>query len=233
MQNSVNFGDFMSFRTGKENISSSASGLFSMENGAVQTFGSESFESNYRSSSNLVPLYPLTNGTNSIRSRPSFLDNLNIPKASSGTNLQSDEFERNSLKSNSLKPKKMDFLGSYPFHKPSLDAESLRPFSKDDSLNSSHAFEPSIVSVSDGMASDQLKLSLKENGMEWKHEFLPKQNEDFSALEQVPLCYFFFPSCIFHILCSVISLENSMAVYVLLVSLLLHDSFLGTKENTT
>lgn len=184
MQDSVNFGDFMSSRTGKENISSSASGLFSRENGAVQTFGSESFESNYRSSTNLVPLYPLTNETNSRRSRPSFLDNLNIPKASSGTHLQSDEFEKNSFKSNSLKPKRMDFLGSYPFHKTSLDAESLGPFSKDDSLNSSHAFEPSITSVSDGMASDQLKLSLKENGMEWKHEFLPKQNEDFSALEQ-------------------------------------------------
>ncbi|XP_024019759.1 protein BLISTER [Morus notabilis] len=184
MQNNVNFSDLMSFKTGKENISGSASGLFSMENGAIQTIGSMGFESNFRSSPNHVPLYPLTNETNSRSSRPSFLDNLNIHKASSGSHFKKDEFGKDSFKSNSLKPKSVDFLGPSPFHKPSVDAGSLGPFSKINS-STSQAFDPSINSVSDSIAGDQPKLSVNENGMEWKHEFyLPKQNEDFAALEQ-------------------------------------------------
>ncbi|PON36106.1 BLISTER [Parasponia andersonii] len=179
MHGSGNFRDPISSQSGKENISSSTIGQFSMDNGPV------SFQSDFRSSSNHVPLYSVTNETSSRRSRPSFLDNLNVPRASSGTHLQQDEHIKDSFSSNNLKSKSMDILGSSPFDMPSTYSESLGPFSKLDSQSNSHAFEPSVNSVSGGIVGDLPKLSVNENGMERKHEFyLPRQNEDFSALEQ-------------------------------------------------
>ncbi|XP_062108042.1 protein BLISTER-like isoform X1 [Humulus lupulus] len=79
----------------------------------------------------------------------------------------------------------MDILGSSPFDKPSTYSESLGPLSKLDSHSNSYAFESSMSSVSDSIVSDLPKPSVYENGMERKHDFyLPKHNEDFTALEQ-------------------------------------------------
>ncbi|XP_062106349.1 protein BLISTER-like isoform X1 [Humulus lupulus] len=79
----------------------------------------------------------------------------------------------------------MDILGSSPFDKPSTYSESLGRLSKLDSHSNSYAFESSMSSVSDSIVSDLPKPSVYENGMERKHDFyLPKHNEDFTALEQ-------------------------------------------------
>ncbi|XP_062109001.1 protein BLISTER-like [Humulus lupulus] len=184
MLSSGNFRDPIFPKSGKENISSSVIGLSGMDNGAGQTFGA-SFPSDLRSSSNHVPLYPVTNEASSRRSRSSFLDNLNVLRESSGTHLEQDEHIKDSFNSNSLKSKSMDILGSSPFDKPSTYSESLGPLSKLDSHSNSYAFESSMSSVSDSIVSDLPKPSVYENGMERKHDFyLPKQNEDFTALEQ-------------------------------------------------
>ncbi|KAF4367255.1 hypothetical protein G4B88_026762 [Cannabis sativa] len=184
MFDSGTFRDTLFPKSGKENISSSVIGLSGMDNGAGQTFGA-SFQSDFRSSPNHVPLYPVTNEASSRRSRPSFLDNLNFPRASSGTHLEQDEHIKDSFNSNSLKSKSMDTLESSPFDKPSIYSESLGQLSKLDSHSNSYAFESSMSSVSDSIVSDLPKPSVYENGMERKHDFyLPKQNEDFTALEQ-------------------------------------------------
>ncbi|KAL5542474.1 hypothetical protein UlMin_010184 [Ulmus minor] len=180
MHSSTSFSDIISSNTGEKNFSSFAGDFSSLENGAVQTFGSTSFESDFKSYPSHVPEYSVANETNSRRSRPSFLDSLNVSRASVGTPFQQDEHEKDSFKLNGLKSKSTDFLGSSPFQKPSMGS-----FSKLDSQSPSHAFEPSMASVSDGNLGGQPKLTVNENGMERNSEFyLPKQNEDFSALEQ-------------------------------------------------
>ncbi|XP_015887575.3 protein BLISTER [Ziziphus jujuba] len=157
----------------EENLNGFTSGLSSVQSAGAQTFESSGFMSHIRSSSNPVPLYSTTPETNSRRSRPSFLDSLIGPRVSSGTSFQGDE-PKESLKSNSLKPNSMNIAGSSPFHKPPLDGQSTGPFSKLDSSSPPHAIQPSVNSS-----------LVNGNSMERNHDFyLPKQNEDFTALEQ-------------------------------------------------
>lgn len=180
--NSVDLSDPITFRFGEGKLTSSASGFHNLQSTAVQTSESMGFGSDARSSS----LYSVTPETNSRRSRSSFLDSINVSKASSGTVFQHGEPEE-SLMSNSYKSNGMSFLGSSPFRKPSMDDDTVRSFSKFET-GAPHAFENSVKSLFPPNAGmDQQRPIIEGNSMERKHEFYsPNQNEDFSALEQVP-----------------------------------------------
>ncbi|BBG92618.1 BLISTER protein, partial [Prunus dulcis] len=178
--NSVDLSDPITFRFGEGKLTSSASGFHNLQSTAVQTSESMGFGSDARSSS----LYSVTPETNSRRSRSSFLDSINVSKASSGTVFQHGEPEE-SLMSNSYKSNGMSFLGSSPFRKPSMDDDTVRSFSKFET-GAPHAFENSVKSLFPPNAGmDQQRPIIEGNSMERKHEFYsPNQNEDFSALEQ-------------------------------------------------
>lgn len=171
--------------------SSSASSLPSVNNAAPQAFEATGFSSDVRSSSNHVPLFSVATETNSRRSRPSFLDSLNVPKASSGTLFQHTEPEKDSFMSNSSNTYSMDLFGSSAFKKPSVETESIGTFSKLKTPNGPSVFNQSMnSSVYSGSGEDLVRPSLNENSMDMKQEFYSaKQNEDFAALEQVPVFY--------------------------------------------
>lgn len=170
----ANYSEPISSKMVEGNLNSSTSSLSSAQSAAAQTFESAGFMSHIRSSSNPVPLYLTTPETSSRRSRPSFLDSLIGPRVSSGKTFQGDEPEE-SLKSNSLMPNSTDMAGSSSFHKPQVDAQSMP---KLDSSSLAHAIQPSMNSS-----------LVNGNSMKGNREFyLPKQNEDFTALEQVLLC---------------------------------------------
>ncbi|KAH0993662.1 hypothetical protein GBA52_005145 [Prunus armeniaca] len=177
---SVDLSDPITFRFGEGKLTSSASGFHNLQSTAVQTSESMGFGSDARSSS----LYSVTPETNSRRSRSSFLDSINVSKASSGTVFQHGEPEE-SLLSNSYKSNGMSFLGSSPFRKPSMDDDTVRSFSKFET-GAPHAFENSVKSLFPPNAGmDQQRPIIEGNSVERKHEFYsPNQNEDFSALEQ-------------------------------------------------
>ncbi|CAN6547639.1 unnamed protein product [Malus baccata var. baccata] len=182
---SEDLSDSLSYKFGEGKLSSFASSISSGQSAPVQTYESMGgFGSDSRSSSNHASLYSVTPETNSRRSRPSFLDSLNVSKTSSGTVSQQPEPE-GPFMSNSSKSSGMNFLGSSPFHKPSMDDDTVRPFLKFES-GAPHASEPSMKSsLSPNAWMDQQRPTVEGNSMERKHEFYsPNQNEDFSALEQ-------------------------------------------------
>ncbi|CAN6677521.1 unnamed protein product [Malus baccata var. baccata] len=182
---SEDLSDSLSYKFGEGKLSSFASSISSGQSAPVQTYESMGgFGSDSRSSSNHASLHSVTPETNSRRSRPSFLDSLNVSKTSSGTVSQQPEPE-GPFMSNSSKSSGMNFLGSSPFHKPSMDDDTVRPFLKFES-GAPHASEPSMKSsLSPNAWMDQQRPTVEGNSMERKHEFYsPNQNEDFSALEQ-------------------------------------------------
>lgn len=166
-------------------FSSFASSFPSVNNAAPQVLEATGFNSDARGPSGHVPVVSVATETNARRSRPSFLDSLNVPRASSGTLSQHTEAQ-DSFMSNNSNTYGMDFSGSSVFKKPSVETESMAPFSNlkfpngpsvyDQSMNSSFYF---------GNGGDLARLSSNENRMDKKHEFYStKQNEDFAALEQ-------------------------------------------------
>ncbi|XP_048235748.1 protein BLISTER isoform X3 [Ricinus communis] len=114
--------------------------------------------------------FPSAYGTsepNSRRSRPSFLDSLNVTRASSGTSFQPTELQKESFmpgKSNG-----MGALDSSTFQNLSVEAQTL-------------GHHPMTFSAS----SNSVEMSnIDENSWGRKHEFYSsKHNEDFAALEQ-------------------------------------------------
>ncbi|XP_068326939.1 protein BLISTER [Pyrus communis] len=182
---SEDLSDSLSYKFGEGKLSSFASSISSGQSAPVQTYESMGgFGSDSRGSSNHASLYSVTPETDSRRSRPSFLDSLNVSKTSSGTVSQQPEPERPFM-SNSSKSSGMNFLGSLPFHKPSMDDDTVRPFLKFET-GAPHASEPSMKSsLSPNAWMDQQRPTVEGHSMERKHEFYsPNQNEDFSALEQ-------------------------------------------------
>uniref|UniRef100_A0A2N9IGK0 Uncharacterized protein n=1 Tax=Fagus sylvatica TaxID=28930 RepID=A0A2N9IGK0_FAGSY len=91
--------DSIIFDYGERKLSSSAGAFPSVNNSAVQAWEATGFSSDVRSSSNHVPLSSVTPETTSRRSRPSFLDSLNMPRASSGTLFQRTEPEESFMSS--------------------------------------------------------------------------------------------------------------------------------------
>lgn len=182
----ADFTDPVTFRFGEGKLSSSASGLSSLQSAQVQTSESTGFGYDYRSSPNHVQLESVTPDTNSRRSRPSFLDSLNVSRASSGTLSQQVEPE-DSFMSNSSKSNGMSFLGSLPFHKPSMDDGRVTPFPKHETV-APHAFEHSKKSSLSPSAGVDQEMTIVESSLDRKYEFYSsKQNDDFAALEQVLL----------------------------------------------
>ncbi|KAM7261320.1 hypothetical protein ACFE04_008687 [Oxalis oulophora] len=118
--------------------------------------------------SSQTSLYSATNES-TRRSRPSFLDSINLPKAE-------PEIVNDSQNNNT------NDLGSSAFPKLSTETESSGTFSKF-TTRSFDNFGKSSVFASDG--GNLLKSSTNNNSLETKNDFyMAKQNEEFAALEQ-------------------------------------------------
>lgn len=191
MNGIAHIGDSMVSNYEERKLSSYAGSLPSVNNAAPQAFEATAFSSDVRSSSNHVPLFSVTTETNSRRSRPSFLDSLNVPRASSGTPFQHTEPEKDSYMSNSSNTYNMDLFGPSAFKKASVESESVGTFSKLKTPNGPSVFDqPMNSSVYSGSGEDLVRPSINEHSMDTKQDFYSaNQNEDFTALEQVPLFY--------------------------------------------
>ncbi|KAH7573130.1 hypothetical protein JRO89_XS03G0073300 [Xanthoceras sorbifolium] len=168
-------------------LSSSASGFPSLYSGPVQASKPSGFSFDVISSSKHVPVHSATNEFTSRRSRPSFLDSLEIPRASSGSPFQRTEPQNESFMPNSSELNRLDVLGSSAAQKPSADTGSVGAFSKSITPNAPSAFnDGGNFSVSINNGADLLRPCTNENSKEMNHGFYStKQNEDFAALEQV------------------------------------------------
>lgn len=148
---------------------------------------STSFAYDVRGSSNHLPLYSVTPETNARRSRPSFLDSINVPRVPSASHLPLTEpGKAEPFFSSSSKVNSMDVLGSSASTKSLAESENFEPFSKAGNSNGPSPFDHSInSSVSVGNRVEMLRHGLDQNSLERKFEFhSQKQNEDFAALEQ-------------------------------------------------
>uniref|UniRef100_A0A6M2F631 Uncharacterized protein n=1 Tax=Populus davidiana TaxID=266767 RepID=A0A6M2F631_9ROSI len=152
-----------------------------LANAALQTSESTGFKSDAKISSNHVPQYSVTSESNNRRSRPSFLDSLNVSRSSSQSSFRHSEPEKSFI-INTSKSNGIDALGSSAFQKLPVETETAWNFSELMTSSMPSSFDHAIpfsVSSTNGVT------NANENSMERNHEFyLPKQNEDFSALEQ-------------------------------------------------
>ena len=141
-----------------------------------------------RGSSNHLPLNSVTPETNTRRSRPSFLDSINVPRVPSAPLFAlAEPVKAESFVPSSLKINGMDVLGSSASTKLLTESENFEPFTKSGNSNVPSPFEHSInSSASVGNGVEMLRHGLDQNRLERKFEFHSlKQNEDFAALEQV------------------------------------------------
>ncbi|KAJ6725797.1 PROTEIN BLISTER [Salix purpurea] len=142
-----------------------------------QTSESTDFKSDAKISPNHVPQYLVSSESNNRRSHPSFLDSLNISRSSSQSSFQHSEPEKSFI-INTSKSNGIDALGSSAFQKLPVETETARHFSESTPSSFDHATQFSFFPTN-GV------INANENSMERNHEFyLPKQNGDFSALEQ-------------------------------------------------
>ncbi|KAL9408528.1 hypothetical protein AB3S75_046989 [Citrus x aurantiifolia] len=181
----TNFGDPVSFNTGEGKPSNSASGLASLQSTPFKRSEHSGYNFDAGNSFNHVPVSSATNKFTLGKSRASFLDSLNVPRASSGTLFERTEPERDSFMSNSSL-NSMDVLGSSPAQKPSMEKETTGAFSKTTTSNIPSAFDylgNPTASTSD--RGDIRRLGSNESSIENQHGFYStKHNEDFAALEQ-------------------------------------------------
>lgn len=167
----LHFNGSMNSDIGERKFSSLHSSFPSVHGRDVQTFESVSSSSDIRSSTNHVQQFPGTSEPNSRRTRPSFLDSLNVPRAPSA--LQSTEPQKQQSIPSTLNSDGMDDPGSSAFQKATAQNESVGEQLMKFSVSSSNGF-------------DLMSQNVNENGLERKHElYSSKQNEDFAALEQV------------------------------------------------
>ncbi|KAB5545164.1 hypothetical protein DKX38_013276 [Salix brachista] len=142
-----------------------------------QTSESTDFKSDAKISPNHVPQYLVSSESNNRRSHPSFLDSLNVSRSSSQSSFQHSEPEKSFI-INTSKSNGIDALGSSAFQKLPVETETARHFSESTPSSFDHATQFSFFPTN-GV------ISANANSMERNHEFyLPKQNGDFSALEQ-------------------------------------------------
>ncbi|KAA8527844.1 hypothetical protein F0562_035287 [Nyssa sinensis] len=144
---------------------------------------STGFSFDVSSSSNHMPLYPAIAETNTRRSRPSFLDSINMPRFSSAS-LPLMEPEK--AESFGSEVRNMDVVASSASEKSFIENEKVEPFSKWTPPNVFSASQYSMnSSVSAGNGDDLYRHNVNEKSMENKHDFYSrKQDEDFAALEQ-------------------------------------------------
>lgn len=168
----MHFNGSMNSDFGERNFSSLSGSFPTLHGRDVQTSESIGFNSDIRSTTNHVQLFSGTSESNSRRSRPSFLDSLNVARAPSKNSFQSAEPQEFFMPSD-LTSDGMDDLGSSAFQKSSLETDTVGQHLMEFSMPSSNGF--------DLMTSD-----VNENSMERMHElYSSKKNEDFAALEQV------------------------------------------------
>ncbi|KAL4284790.1 hypothetical protein GQ457_16G027270 [Hibiscus cannabinus] len=168
------------------NFNTSSSDFPSVHGPPKQTFGSSEFSFDARGFSSHMPVHSVSDDSISRRSRPSFIDSLNVSKASSRSLFQHDEPTKNPFASHSSQFNDVDDIGSSPFKKPSTEIKTTETFSKPGFPEFPSEREHSgqfSVPVNNGAL---LTLNVaNENISEKNHEFYSsKQNEDFAALEQ-------------------------------------------------
>ncbi|KAK7344546.1 hypothetical protein VNO77_14277 [Canavalia gladiata] len=178
---SAGFSDSFSSKF-KETITSSDNEMLSLHGATIPKYDSTVYEA--RSSSNHIPIHSLPVESGSRRSRPSFLDSLNVTRPSSGSPFRQPEQDYSM--SNHLEPSSNDIAGSTYFHKSSEVTRTVPLFSNVTTVNVHSPLEqlttPLVVKDNN---QDSRMISAKENGMEKKHDYYsPSQNEDFAALEQ-------------------------------------------------
>ncbi|KAJ6321522.1 hypothetical protein OIU77_011568 [Salix suchowensis] len=145
--------------------------------GYGSTLATADFKSDAKISPNHVPQYLVSSESNNRRSHPSFLDSLNTSRSSSQSSFQHSEPEKSFI-INTSKSNGIDALGSSAFQKLPVEIETARHFSESTPSSFDHATQYSFFPTN-GV------INANENSMERNHEFyLPKQNGDFSALEQ-------------------------------------------------
>ncbi|KAH1096251.1 hypothetical protein J1N35_013172 [Gossypium stocksii] len=189
-QNLQGTGDFkepMISDFGEGKFSSSSGGFPSLHVSSIQTSGSSEFSFDARSSSSHTPLHLVANDTSSRRSRPSFLDSLNVSGASSGSLFQHNQPTKEVFASQSSQFNTSNMMGSSPFERPPTEIGNVGTYSKlgfsDFPSGNEYSGHFSAPASSNG---DLSKLIVaNENILEKKHDFYStKQNEDFAALEQ-------------------------------------------------
>lgn len=155
---------------------------------------SENFSFDSKGSLNHVQQYTATIETNgSRRSRPSFLDSLNVPRVSSSSPFSNPE------------PEKAESFMSYSSKVQSKtlfpETEEVELFSKLSPSVKSASASSIVSSLPANNGGDFLRQSINENSIEKKQNFyLPKQDDDFAALEQVRfVCYCQFYNVHFNI----------------------------------
>lgn len=167
----------------RETITSSDNNLPSLHGATMLKYDSTGYEA--RNSSNHTPIHSLPTESSSQRSRPSFLDSLNVTRPSLGSPFH--QSEQDSSMSNHLESSSNGISGSTYFHKPSEETKSMPLFSNFTTANVHSSLEQlTTPSVVDNDNQGALMTSTRENGMEKQHDYYSSsQNEDFSALEQV------------------------------------------------
>ncbi|GMJ01838.1 BLISTER, KOLD SENSITIV 1 [Hibiscus trionum] len=187
LQGTAEFKEPMISDFGERKFSSPSSGFPSVHVPSIQTSGSSDLSFDARSSLSYIPLHSVTSDISSRRSRPSFLDSLNVSGASSGSHFQLNQTAKDASASNSSQFNSSNAMGSSPFEKPSTETGNVGTYSKlgfpvfPSSTEDSGQF--SAPASNNG---DLLKLNVaNDNILEKKNEFYSaKQNEDFAALEQ-------------------------------------------------
>ncbi|MBA0681425.1 hypothetical protein Goari_023227, partial [Gossypium aridum] len=187
LQGTGDFKEPMISDFGEGKFSSSSGGFPSLHVPSIQTSGSSEFSFDARSSSSHAPLHSVANDTSSRRSRPSFLDSLNVSGASSGSLFQHNQPTKEVFASQSSQFNTSYTMGSSPFERPSTEIGNAGTYSKlgfsDFPSGNEYSGYFSAPASSNG---DLSKLIVaNENILEKKHDFYStKQNEDFAALEQ-------------------------------------------------
>lgn len=147
----------------------SDSDLPSLHGATIPKYDSIGYE--VRNSSNHSPINSTSTESSSRKSRPSFLDSLNVARPSMGSPFYQPE--QDASKFSHLESSSNDTSGSTYFHKPPEDTKTVGLFSN-------HTTAPVFSNNQ-----DTPMISAKENGMEKKHDFYSSShNEDFSTLEQ-------------------------------------------------
>ncbi|WJX17300.1 hypothetical protein P8452_07230 [Trifolium repens] len=147
----------------------SDSDLPSLHGATIPKYDSTGYEA--RNSSNHTPIHSVSTESSARKSRPSFLDSINVTKPSMGSPFHQPE--KDASKFSHLESSGNDTSGSTYFHKPAEETKTVGLFSN---LTTAPVFNNS---------QDTLMIHAKENGMEKKHDYYSSsQNEDFSTLEQ-------------------------------------------------
>lgn len=166
----------------RETVTSSDNNPPSRHGATMPKYDSTGYEA--RNSSNHTPIHSMSTESSSRRSRPSFLDSLNVTRPSSGSPFH--QSEQDSSMSNHFESSNNDISESAFFRKPSEETKTVPLFPKFTTATVhsplEHLTTPSVV---DNDNQGAPMISAKENGMEKKHDYYSaSQNEDFAALEQ-------------------------------------------------